>query len=273
MFLAALGVFVMAVTLWRLVRIPVLWAAVRNPKGLWGVPAEPPAVEPAGRTTTSEDDDLRVPVDGTTTATEPAPSTVTRPTPVDAPATPAALASTAVNAGRPSSSSTTTTKAAAIPTPEQAAATTTTRSAARATTAGSKTATTTRSAARATTAGPKTAATRPKTATTRPKTTATRSRKAATSGAPAAACTASVDNRTPAAGESVVVTVTSNVPATPFTVTAHYKSKDRPLSGVTNSAGAGSVTFDVGSATKGYTVKVDVNISGKATCSTEFTPQ
>jgi hypothetical protein len=132
--------------------------------------------------------------------------------------------------------------------------------------------TTARSAKKTGAAQPKTVTTRPQTATVPPTAATTRARKNVT---PAAlpTCTASVDNRTPAAGESVVVTVASILPGTPFTVTAHYKSKDKRLSGVTDGAGAGAVTFDIGAATKGYTVKVDVSISDEAMCSSEFTPQ
>jgi hypothetical protein len=133
--------------------------------------------------------------------------------------------------------------------------------------------TTVRSAKRTGAAQPKTVTTRPHTGTIPPKAATTRARKNVKPAAPAPSCTASVDNRTPGAGESVVVTVASTLPGTPFTVTAHYKSKAKPLSGVTDGAGAGAVTFDIGAATKGYTVKLDVNVSGQATCSTEFTPQ
>ena len=255
-FLTALGVFVIAVTLWRLVRVPAFWAAIRNPQGVRVVPAEPPVVGPAEESANPEDENVAVPSEDATTTTV-APSSMVTALSIATPPPPVVTPAPVVTGLRPSSSSATTSaQAAAITTtPEQTVTIAT------------------RSTTRATTAGPKTAASRPKAATTRPKTTATRSRKAATGGVPAASCTASVDNRTPATGESVVVMVTSNVPTTPFTVTAHYKSKDRALSGVTNGAGVGSVTFDVGSATKGYKVKVDVNISGKAACSTEFTPR
>ena len=66
--------------------------------------------------------------------------------------------------------------------------------------------------------------------------------------------------------------VTSNVPSTPFTATAHYKSKDSVWPGTTDASGTGQTTFSIGSASAGYTVRVDVNISGKAACSTQFTP-
>jgi hypothetical protein len=159
-----------------------------------------------------------------------------------------------------------TSKAIPAATPKAVAATTITAPKTTTTARPATRTTTARPATKATTAGPKPATTRPKTATTlRPKTTP--------AAGPAASCTASVDNRTPASGDNVVVTVTSTVPTTPFTVTAHYKSKDTLVSGVTNGDGVGSVTFDIGSPAKGYKVKVDVNISGKATCSTEFTPR
>jgi hypothetical protein len=63
------------------------------------------------------------------------------------------------------------------------------------------------------------------------------------------------------------------VPATPFSVTLHYKSKDSTYSGTTTSDGHGTVTFQIGTATVGYPVQVGVSVGfGKATCNTQFTP-
>lgn len=88
----------------------------------------------------------------------------------------------------------------------------------------------------------------------------------------AGSCTASVSNSSPTQNSTVVVSVTSNVPSTPFTATANYKSKDTTQSGTTNGQGSGSVSFMISRATPGYEVVVEVDISGKASCSTSFTP-
>ena len=67
--------------------------------------------------------------------------------------------------------------------------------------------------------------------------------------------------------------VSSNVPTTPFTATAHYKTTDHTFSSTTDGSGHGSITFGIGRPTVGYTVVVDVDISGRAQCQTSFTPQ
>ncbi|HEV3225462.1 MAG TPA: hypothetical protein VGZ52_01460 [Acidimicrobiales bacterium] len=43
--------------------------------------------------------------------------------------------------------------------------------------------------------------------------------------------------------------------------------------GQTNGVGHSEVTFGIGRPTVGYTVVVDVNVGGQASCSTSFTPQ
>jgi hypothetical protein len=113
------------------------------------------------------------------------------------------------------------------------------------------------------------------TTTTRRPATTTTTRPPATTAAPAAAgrCTASVDNPHPTRNQTITVLVESNVPSTPFTATAHYKSLDTLQQGTTGGSGAGAVSFMTSGATSGYTVDIDVSISGKATCSTSFTPQ
>ena len=67
--------------------------------------------------------------------------------------------------------------------------------------------------------------------------------------------------------------MTSNVPGTAGTVTAHYKTTDHPFPIQTDASGTASVTFSIGHPTVGYQVIVDVDLSGKASCSTSFTPQ
>jgi hypothetical protein len=82
-----------------------------------------------------------------------------------------------------------------------------------------------------------------------------------------------VTNPTPSSpGGNETVTVTSSLPNAAFVVTLHYKSKDSQYSGTTNGNGAGSVTFQIGTATEGYAVKVDVKVGNTATCSTQFVP-
>jgi hypothetical protein len=244
-FIVFLGVFAMGMSLWSLVRGGLVRAAIQNRKRASVVLAGLPLVVDAGGPMEPVDHEAQVPAEGTTSTmvlpalTVDTAATVadTPPAVVDAPET----ASTIIVPVEPSSSTRTKTAKTAAKT---------TTSAARQAVASARPAT-------------KSTTGRPKTATTRPQ-------KKTTS---APACSAAVDNPTPAVGGNVVVTLTSGVPTTPFTVTAHYKSKTKSLSGVTNGAGAGSVTFDIGSATKGFKVRVDVNISGKASCSTEFTPR
>ena len=136
---------------------------------------------------------------------------------------------------------------------------------------------TTTTVAPTTTAPPPTTTTAPVTTTTkRPAvitTTTTRPPTTTTASAPAGRCTASVDNPHPTTNQTITVLIESNVPSTPFTATAHYKSLDTVNGGTTGTSGAGAVAFMTSHATPGYTVSIDVNISGKATCSTSFTPQ
>jgi hypothetical protein len=94
-----------------------------------------------------------------------------------------------------------------------------------------------------------------------------------TAGQAAGSCTASVDNPSPTRNQTVTVSVASNVSSASFTATAHYKSKDTVQSGATNSSGSGSVAFRISSATPGYSVRIDVDVSGRASCSSQFTPQ
>jgi hypothetical protein len=81
-----------------------------------------------------------------------------------------------------------------------------------------------------------------------------------------------MSNPTPGTGGSDTANITSNVPSTALTVTAHYKTTSSSYPGMTDSSGSASVTFGIGHPTSGYTVQVTVDISGKAACSTSFTP-
>jgi len=95
-----------------------------------------------------------------------------------------------------------------------------------------------------------------------------------TPSAPAQAysCRASVSNLSPPQYTDETVYVTSNVPNVAGTVDAHYKTTTHPFSIQTDGSGSGQVTFDISGATVGYTVEVDVDLSGQAECSTSFTP-
>jgi hypothetical protein len=82
-----------------------------------------------------------------------------------------------------------------------------------------------------------------------------------------------VDNAAPTRGQTVTLSVTSNVPTTRFTAVAHYESKDTVRQGTTDGSGAGSVAFRISTATSGFKVVVEVDISGRALCQTSFTTQ
>ena len=67
--------------------------------------------------------------------------------------------------------------------------------------------------------------------------------------------------------------MTSDLPDTSGTVTAHDKTTEHPFRIETDGSGRGQVTFSIGRPTVGYTVRVDVDLSGRAACSTSFSPQ
>jgi hypothetical protein len=59
------------------------------------------------------------------------------------------------------------------------------------------------------------------------------------------------------------------------TATAHYKTTDTSHSGVAASNGIADLPFRISRATIGYTVPVDVTVTGHGSsrsCSTSFTP-
>ena len=88
-------------------------------------------------------------------------------------------------------------------------------------------------------------------------------------------CTASMSNSTPSDYSTDYVQVQTAAGAT-VSATAHYKSTDTTHSGTADGSGRASIAFNIGGATKGYTVQVDVTVSGSGTtgsCSTSFTPQ
>jgi hypothetical protein len=86
-------------------------------------------------------------------------------------------------------------------------------------------------------------------------------------------CSASMSDPTPAGGGSETALVDSTLPNSGVTIVAHYKTTNSTFTGQTNSSGHASITFSIGHPSHGYTVNVDVNVAGQATCSTSFTPQ
>src|SRR5439155_12574574 len=95
----------------------------------------------------------------------------------------------------------------------------------------------------------------------------------ATTAAPSTsgACQASVSNPSPTANSSETVHVASRVANSGVTVTVHYKTTTSTYTGQTDGSGSSDVTFRIGRATSGYTVRVDV-VVGSESCSTSFTP-
>jgi hypothetical protein len=71
----------------------------------------------------------------------------------------------------------------------------------------------------------------------------------------------------------VHVVVTSHLANASVATVAHYKTTDTTKSGTTDAAGKADIPYTISGATSGYAVKVDVNVAGKETCSTQFTPQ
>jgi hypothetical protein len=68
------------------------------------------------------------------------------------------------------------------------------------------------------------------------------------------------------------VNVSSTLPNRDIELRVEYKSKRTEYYGTTNGAGAGSITFGIGSATEGHPVEVEVRVGDGAKCFTEFTP-
>ena len=86
-------------------------------------------------------------------------------------------------------------------------------------------------------------------------------------------CSASASNPTPSRGGDETINFSSTIANAGATVTAHYRTTSSTFTGMTDAAGNGSVTFNIGQATPGEAVPVDVDIGGRARCTTSFTPQ
>lgn len=95
--------------------------------------------------------------------------------------------------------------------------------------------------------------------------------------APAAAalsCTASMSNPHPAKRSTTDVLVATAAGAG-VTASAHYKTTVTTHTGAADGSGHASIAFNIGGATTGYTVTVEVTVSSgahTASCSTSFTP-
>ncbi|TAM90509.1 MAG: hypothetical protein EPN43_05560 [Jatrophihabitans sp.] len=92
----------------------------------------------------------------------------------------------------------------------------------------------------------------------------------------AATCTASMSVSDPSQNSTTDVIVSTGVPGAQVSATAHYKSTDTTRTGVAGSDGTARIPFDVGRATMGYQVQVEVTVSANGSsrsCGTAFTPQ
>jgi hypothetical protein len=76
----------------------------------------------------------------------------------------------------------------------------------------------------------------------------------------------------PVQGSEETANIQSNVPNTPVAVTKYYKSVITHNTGTTDGSGDAAISFNIGSASHGYTVQVAVTV-GSASCSTSFTPR
>ncbi|MGZ9583293.1 MBL fold metallo-hydrolase [Paenibacillus marinisediminis] len=91
-----------------------------------------------------------------------------------------------------------------------------------------------------------------------------------------------IDDKTPKQNSSVTVTVTVKdskgkpVSGADVALNLHYKSKDTPYEGTTNAKGEAALTFEIGKASKGFTVNGDISVThdGKSSeAQVSFTPQ
>jgi hypothetical protein len=86
-------------------------------------------------------------------------------------------------------------------------------------------------------------------------------------------CSVSMSIPNPAKGTVEVANIASNVPSTPVVLVAEYKTTNTTYNGATNPSGSAAISFNIGSATSGRPVNVEVSIANVAACSTSFTPQ
>jgi hypothetical protein len=87
-------------------------------------------------------------------------------------------------------------------------------------------------------------------------------------------CEATMSNPRPGISGDDTVSIMSNIPNAPVTITQHYKTTTSTDSGTTDGTGSASITFNMAYPAIGYSVQIDVNIGdGESTCSTSFTPE
>ena len=87
-------------------------------------------------------------------------------------------------------------------------------------------------------------------------------------------CSASMSDSTPSDNSTTDVIVDTAAGAS-VTTTAHYKSTNTTHTATANGNGVATVAYEIGRATPGYKVVVDVSVSAgaaTASCSTSFTP-
>jgi hypothetical protein len=85
-----------------------------------------------------------------------------------------------------------------------------------------------------------------------------------------------MSNPTPSDNSTDDVIVHTGVAGASVTATAHYKSTNTTHTGSAAGNGMADIAFDIGRATVGYQVTVDVTVAAAGssmTCSTAFTPQ
>ena len=123
--------------------------------------------------------------------------------------------------------------------------------------------------ARATTAAPAAAPRRTTSPTPSPRPARVATRKPA----PALTCVASVSNAHPSQYSTVYVYVKVGRPGIAVHTVAHYKSTDTAHDATTGTSGTATIAYRISRATSGYTVTVDVTVSGGPSCQTSFTPQ
>jgi major membrane immunogen (membrane-anchored lipoprotein) len=90
---------------------------------------------------------------------------------------------------------------------------------------------------------------------------------------PDGACVASMKDPNPDQGGTETVIIDSHFPSVAATFTVHYKSTDSNYSAQLDANGHAEAQFSIGHPTSNFAVKVDVNINGQESCSTNFTPR
>jgi hypothetical protein len=82
-----------------------------------------------------------------------------------------------------------------------------------------------------------------------------------------------MDNPNPPKYSTVHVLLASHLANSGVTGVAHYKTTDTTKTTTTSGSGAADIAYSISGASSGYAVRVDVNVAGKESCATQFTPQ